>query len=122
MRFACDRIRPRNVCRFFRRADAENWRLPLVALGCKLLVLGRLGRDTARQFDLREDGVLLGVGNVGFLIRDNILRHLFGLREAVPRGSDVPLVDVLNILGVGAVLRIDLGLRSLAVDFVENTI
>jgi hypothetical protein len=69
-----------------------------------------------------EDGVVLSEGNVGYLIRDSVLRLLFGLREAVSRSSDVPLVDVLYIFGVGVVHGIHLGLLSLSVDFVKNNV
>lgn len=71
---------------------------------------------------MRKDGVLLGEGNVGFLICDNILRLQFGLREAVPCCSNVPLVHVLHIFGVRAVHSVDLGLICLAVQFVEDNV
>jgi len=121
MRLACDRVWLRKGRRFLRRADAENWRLPFVALGREFFVLGRLGRDTTGKLDLREDGVVLGKGNIGFLICD-IRRLLLGLREAVLRGSNVPLVNILHMFGIWVVLGVDLGLLSLEVDFVENTV
>jgi len=37
------------------RAELEDWRLPVIALQCKLLVLGGLGRDTAWKVDIGED-------------------------------------------------------------------
>ena len=70
MLLALDPVKCRQASRrsLTSRPDAEDWRLPLRTLGSKILVLGSLGRDTARQGDVGEQGVVFGHGDVELLV------------------------------------------------------
>lgn len=58
MRLSGDRRQFRNVSRFFGATNAEDWRLPLISLGGKLLEFCDFGRDATRERDVLENRVM----------------------------------------------------------------
>lgn len=104
------------------RSNAEDWGLPLVTLGSKLLVLSSLGADATGKRDVLEDAVVLGDSHVDLLVGSDLILLLLALSELLLGSGCVTLVDVLDILGVGVVLGLLLSLLGLLVDTVEYLI
>ncbi len=102
------------------RADAEDWRLPLVALLGELLVLGGLGGDTTWKLDGWEEGLLLGWCDVDLLVSSDLLSLALLLGKLLLGGRSVARV---NILGLGwVVLDLLLGLVCLLLDAVGHAV
>lgn len=105
------------------RAEAEDGRFPLVALGGELLVLRGLGRDASGQGDVGEDRVVLGDGHVDLLVLGGLLELL---RLALPLGHlalrslSIAVVDIGRLFRI--VLHLALGLVGLELDLVEEAV
>jgi hypothetical protein len=110
----------RDVGSLASRADAEDRALPLVALGGKVLVLSGLGGDATRKLDVLEDGIVLSHGDVDALVGLNLLLLLLTLGHLLLEGSEVALVDVLDILGVRVALGLSSGTVSLLLSGIKH--
>jgi len=102
--------------------DAEDGRLPLVALGREVLVLGGLAGHGVGQLDVWEHRVVVRVRRVDLLVADCRLRLSLGLRDALLRRRHVALVDVLHVFRVGVCGRVGRGLLSFLVDLPQDAV
>lgn len=122
MRLAGDGSHLGQVGSLLSRSNAEDGGLPLVTLGGKLLVLSRLGADTAGKGDVLENAVVLGDSHVDLLVGSDLILLLLALGELLLGSGCIALVDVLDVLRVGVLLGLLLGSLGLLVDTIEHLI
>ena len=115
-RLAADLTKLGDVGGLLCTADAEDRRLPPIALSSEILVLGSLGRDAAWQRDIFEHGVVLGHGHVDLHVLGLLLGLLLVGCDLVLESGRVLLVHV------GGVLRIRLGLFDGTLGLSVNTV
>lgn len=123
VRLAVDRRDLGKVRGLLGRSNGEDGALPLLTLPSEILELGGLGADATSEDDVLEERIVLSNSHVDLLVGSGLLDLLLllvQLNDLLLGRREVALVEVLNVLRIGVLLKLCLGPLSLRVDGVQE--